>query len=295
MDMNPDQLVVLGRVSGKSIAVGIFHWLNRRILNRAEDIVVLDRFMAERIERKADVREKMTVLPPWPHESELEPIAKQDNPFVERYALHDKFVVMYSGNHSIASPLTTLVEAAIQLQDDPRLHFMFIGGGLGKREVEEAIERHHPKNMISLPYQPLSEIKYSLSAADVHVVALGNEMVGIIHPCKIYGAMSVARPILMLGPSPSHVADILDKHPIGWKIVHGDVEDAVKTLRHIARTDLEELAAMGNLAKEAIRQELSMNLLCGRFCDVVQSGLSAKNVSADPLHEPIEEPPHPTL
>ena len=38
-------------------------------------------------------------------------------------------------------------------------------------------------------------------------------MVGIIHPCKIYGAMAAARPILFLGPNPSHISDLLETSP----------------------------------------------------------------------------------
>ena len=63
---------------------------------------------------------------------------------------------------------------------------------------------------MSLPYQPIAELKYSLTAADVHVVSLGEGMVGIIHPCKVYGAMTAGRPILFLGPRPSHVSDLLE-------------------------------------------------------------------------------------
>ena len=286
MDVNPDQIVALGRASENGLAVRVFNWLNRRILKRASDIVVLDRFMAERIKRKCDVQEKMTILPPWPHEDQLELVPKNDNPFIDEHSLQDKFVIMYSGNHSIASPLTTLLEAALRLRDDRRMHFMFIGGGLGKAEVEEVIDREKPENITSLPYQPLSEIKYSLSAADLHVVALGNDMVGIIHPCKVYGAMRVARPILALGPTPSHVADLVDKYQIGWKIEHGDVDGTIETLRRIVRTETSELAAMGLVARKTIERELSKSLLCGRFCDVVLSGLPNRDLPRMPKENP---------
>ena len=51
--------------------------------------------------------------------------------------------------------------------------------------------------------------RYSLSAADAHLVSVGNESVGTIHPCKIYGAMAVARPIILLAPDPCHVSDLV--------------------------------------------------------------------------------------
>ena len=292
MDVNPDQIVALGRASAGGIAVRIFNWLNRRILKRASDIVVLDRFMAERIERKCDVKERMTILPPWPHEDQLELIPKCDNPFIDKHGLRDKFVVMYSGNHSIASPLTTLLEAALRLRDETHVHFMFIGGGLGKAEVEDVIDRENPQNVTSLPYQPLSEIKYSLSAADLHVVALGNDMVGIIHPCKVYGAMSVARPILALGPTPSHVADLVDEYQIGWKVEHGDVDGTVDILLRAVQADPGELAKMGQTARETIERQLSKSLLCEKFCDTVLSGLPNRETPAPVSHgPPVEDSP----
>ena len=270
MDLNPDQMVALGMTSEKSLPARVFNWINRRILQRASTVVALDRFMAERLERKTHVGKRMAIMPPWPHDDHLGVVAHKDNPFRVKHNLDDKFVIMYSGNHSIASPLTTILDAALQLQDEKRLVFMFVGGGIGKQEVEDVIAEHQPSNIISLPYQPLAQIKYSLSAADVHLVALGDSMVGIIHPCKVYGAMAVARPALLLGPSPSHLSDIIDQFDIGWHVSHGDVPGAVETIRSIFQLPQEELAERGMRARQAILESLSKDVLCGRFCDVVE-------------------------
>src|SRR4029079_557933 len=132
-----------------------------------------------------------------------------------------------------------------------------VGGGNGKKEVEEHIAKHSLKNVISLPYQPLSELRYSLSAADVHVVSLGSDMVGIVHPCKIYGAMSVGRPILFLGPSPSHVSDILDETGIGEKITHAYVQSAIAAIEKLRQTPQQKLAEMGNTAQRVLTSRLS--------------------------------------
>ena len=50
-----------------------------------------------------------------------------------------KFVIMYSGNHSPSNPLTTILDAVVQLKDDSNLRFLFVGGGTGKKEVEQYI------------------------------------------------------------------------------------------------------------------------------------------------------------
>jgi len=282
MDLNPDQAIELGLIKETSLPARAFNLLNRVILKRAADIVALDRFMAERLNRKRNVEGKLTILPPWPHEDHLDVLGHEGNPFRAKHNLGGKFVIMYSGNHSLASPLTTILEAALRVQDDARLVFMFIGGGLGKKEVEACIAAHRPANIISLPYQPLADLKYSLSAADVHLVAMGQAMVGCIHPCKVYGAMAVARPLIILGPRPSHATDIVEEHDLGWHVEHGDVAGAVKLLRSLPTMDAGRLGAMGGRARDVISTRLSKAALCGRFCDVLERGVTKPRADSSP-------------
>jgi len=273
MDLNPDQMVAMGKLKQTSLPVKIFDWFNRVILRRSSDIVVLDRFMLERVIKKGvAVEAKTAIMPPWPHEDELARIAHAENPFRKKQNLDGQFVIMYSGNHSPANPIKTILDAAERFQGDPSIVFMCIGGGGGKKEVEDKVAKGI-KNIRSLPYQPLNEIKYSLSAADVHIVSVGPGVVGIVHPCKVYGAMAVSRPILLLGPNPCHVSDLIDQHKIGWHIAHGDVDGAERVIKQIVATPREELDAMGRRAAEVIRTQLSKNILQTKFCDVLQKGL----------------------
>jgi glycosyltransferase involved in cell wall biosynthesis len=225
--------------------------------------------MAGRLRARGVPDAKMVVMPPWPHEDQMEPTDTKDNPFRRQHNLDGKFVVMYSGNHSPANPLRTLLDAAVRLRDDDSLRFLFVGGGLGKREVEATIRDHNLANALSLPYQPLEQLGNSLGAADVHVVSLGENMVGIIHPCKVYGAMAVGRPILFLGPRPSHVSDLLDQHRIGWHVPHGDVDAAVRTLREIRDTPPRTLQQMGRTASGVLNAQISQSILCTGFCDAL--------------------------
>ena len=65
------------------------------------------------------------------------------------------------------------------------------------------------RNIWCLPYQPLNELSASLSAADLHVVVMGDAFVGITHPCKIYNALRVSAPVLCIGPKLCHLSEIL--------------------------------------------------------------------------------------
>ena len=266
MDINPDQIVALGMAHPEAMSVRAFNWLNRKTLGTAEDVVVLDRMMADRINKKLEVREKLTILPPWPAHDPEGLLPHSANPFRKKYAAEGRRVIMYSGNHGPSSPLTTILDAAKRLKDDPRLVFMFVGGGLGKQEIDEAAGG----NIISLPYQPRSELQNSLSAADVHVVTVGDAVPGIVHPSKVYGAMAVGRPILLVGPPQNHVADILAEHDIGWHVRHGDVDAAERVLLEIAAMPVEQLEEKGRRAYDAIVAQGGRSAAVGRVADVME-------------------------
>ena len=115
--------------------------------------------------------------------------------------------------------------------------------------------------------QPLEELRYSLSAADVHVVSLGEKMVGIIHPCKVYGAMAVSRPVLFFGPRPSHISDLLDQHNFGVHVSHGNDSSAIAAISYLRQLSQAERDAMGRRAQQVLQQNLSQEMLCGQLCD----------------------------
>jgi glycosyltransferase involved in cell wall biosynthesis len=266
MDLNPDQAVSLGLANRRGISVRMFEWLNRAILKRADIVVALDRVMARRLESKRPVADKLVVVPPWPEEDEVEPVPHDDNPFRRTHDLDGKTVIMYSGTLGPSNPVDTLLAAAEHFEQDARVLFLFVGGGTGMAEVRA---RNRP-NVKCLPYEPLSRMRYSLSAGDVQVVSLGDAMTGIVHPCKGYGAMATSRPILFLGPDESHVTAMMSEAEFGWHVRHGDVAGAIRAIEEIVAADARTLQQMGEQARSLIARGRTRSISCGRVCDAIE-------------------------
>lgn len=267
MDLNPDQMIAAGRIAPTSLGARVFDAMNRFTLRAARSVIVLDGYMRDRVLAKTNVPEKIHVIPPWAPTDGIRPDPEGADAFRLAQGLAGKFVVMYSGNHALPHPLTTLLDAARLLEDEHSIAFIFIGGGAGKADVEARIKAG-ARNIVSLPYQPLDSLCASLSAADVHVVSMGNDMVGIIHPCKIYGALAVGKPILFFGPEASHAGDILERWDVGWRIDHGDAPSAAATIRRVSDADRDALAQMGNTAATAALTHFPRGSLVGAVCDV---------------------------
>jgi len=287
MDLNPDQIVALGKARPTSLLVRIFDAMQRFILRRASRVVVLDRFMAQRLRRKHDPGESLLVIPPWAHDEPDTPLDHADNAFRASIAPPDAFVVMYSGNHGYSTPVTQMLDAADILaagdDTDRRALFVFVGGGVRKGEVDERIASANPPNVRSLPYQPLERLRESLSAADVHVVTMDASVVGMVHPCKIYGAMAIARPILVVGPDECHAADILGGGAIGWHARDHSPRAIAQAVRAALWTPADELASMGREAKHLGDTRYARATSLGALCDELES-ISTPDAHRAPGH-----------
>lgn len=278
MDLNPDQAVTLGLANPRAFTVRALEWLNRAVLKRAQTVVALDQAMARRLSAKQPVESKIVIVPPWGEEDDATPVAPADNPFLAQHGLQGKRVVMYSGTLGPSNPVSTLLVAAEQFENDARLVFLFVGGGTGMEEVKA---RNRP-NVRCLPYEPLSRMRYSLSAGDVQVVSLGDEMAGIVHPCKVYGAMGISRPILFLGPPQSHVSEMMAQADFGWQVRHGDVDGAVAALRQILDLDAEALQRKGVRARDLIQGNRTRRISCGRVADAIDGNSRSAPASREP-------------
>ena len=225
MDMNPDEAIAAGWLRKDSLMAKILERMSRFSFRRANWIIALDRFMRDRIIAKGIAPEKIAVLPPWSQDHDVRFDAAGRETFRQQHGLANKYVVMYSGNHSPVHPLDTLMTAAEQLQADVSIVFCFVGGGSEFKRVQRWAEAGKRTNVLCLPYQPLVQLSASLSAADAHVVVMGNAMLGLVHPCKIYNMLAVGAPVIYIGPQPSHVTEILERpgaeHP--WcSVRHGE-------------------------------------------------------------------------
>jgi glycosyltransferase involved in cell wall biosynthesis len=233
MDLNPDEALAAGWLRPRSLITRGLDWMSCFSFNQANKIIVLDRFMRDRVLAKGIAAEKIAVMPPWSHDDEVRFDEAGRQRFRQAHGLDGKFVVMYSGNHSPCHPLDTLLEAARRMAPDREVAFCFIGGGSEWRKIRANLDSSSTPGILCLPYQPLDSLAGVLSAADLHVVVMGNSFVGIVHPCKIYNVLSVSAPVLCIGPQPSHLSEILATFNGQYRYAlaaHGDVKGVMQKI-----------------------------------------------------------------
>lgn len=289
LDLNPDQAIAAGWLKESSGLTRVFCWMLKYTLRQSSRVIVLDRFMRAKVLRRGARPDSVEIIPPWSHDIAIRFDQEQRNAFRALHGLSDKFVLMYSGNHSPCHPLRPLLEAARSLASRPEIVFCFIGGGSEHPKVKAFAEEHGLSNIKCLPYQPIEEISGSLAAADLQVVIHGEPFVGIIHPCKIYNVLALGLPVLYIGPSEGHIPDMVP--PDAQWFHRADPEHPEEIVNHILSRskqpffrDPEELRVSERFAAEGLVNQLAAHI--GGLEESPLTGAEHPSVRTAPLPPP---------
>ncbi len=225
--------------------------------------------MATRLRDQYQLGEKLTVSRPWAHTEVLYPLAHEENSERARRDWEGKRVLLYSGNLGFHTPIDALLEAVLQRRDDPNLILAIAGAGVGIERVQEFAHEHDLDNIEFYPFEPFDRMRYALSAADAHVVSMGSNVSGMIHPNKLYAAMALSRPVFMLSPKPCYADEIIEPNQIGWHHTHDDKQGILDSLDQFLTIPQDQLSSMGKRGYELIRTQYSKEVLVGRACDAL--------------------------
>lgn len=244
-DLYPDVLPALGM----KISDRMMYYLKarvRRAMKNADRVVVVGRCMARHLIRTGLEARKITVIPNWPDYELLAPDPRTRRPMSSRVAFRaandgrpvsdiakpfealfqdkePKFRVLYSGTLGRAHPIQPILEAAqILSKDHPEIEFVFVGDGPNFERLGQERARRGLDNMRLMPYQPANRLRELMESGDVHLITMREDAAGFIVPCKLYSAIAVARPCILIGPHVSEVARVIDDFQAGTVVPQGD-------------------------------------------------------------------------
>jgi hypothetical protein len=266
LDLNPDEAIAAGWLRGGSRMASLLELVSRWMLRGADTVIALDRFMQARLVSKGLEPSRVHVSPPWAHGPEIRFDSVGRERFRLQHGLGEKFVVMYSGNHSPCHPLDTVLRAAEALADNPGVAFCFVGGGSEFRRIQSEVKlppgnpARGKGNIVCLPYQSRRELSASLSAADLHLVVMGQDFVGIVHPCKIYNVLAVGSPLVYIGPSPSHATEMLEQagRGLSGSIAHGDVAGLLDQIERFKAAPVRSVDSARWVQKTSVQSMLGL-------------------------------------
>src|SRR5207244_1984032 len=138
-DVFPEIAVEVRRLENP-IVVGALRAVIKFYLKRTDYLVAIGDTMRQRLIAKGAAPDTIRVIPNWVDTTKLVP-QPRDNEWAREHGVHNRFVVMHSGNVGHAQNLDVLIRAATFLRDLDRLTILIVGEGARLVELQRFAER----------------------------------------------------------------------------------------------------------------------------------------------------------
>jgi glycosyltransferase involved in cell wall biosynthesis len=259
MDVYPDVAVDLDHFkAGGALdrVVGILADFSRR---HADGIIALGDCMKNRLILRGINRDTIHVAENWADGASIKPVIR---------TLEPQLRVLYSGNLGLAHDVATISGAMLNLKDDTRFRFVFVGGGGNSGKMAEFCSRNNLHGVSFQPYVQRSDLGNSLSLGDIGLVTQRESCCGSVVPSKVYGLLAAGRPILFIGPAAATPARIIEKFSCGWAVRCGDVDSLTGLLQRLAENPRQVFIA-GQLARKAFLNHYDRPLGVARISKII--------------------------
>ena len=194
-DLWPASAIELGVLRNR-VLIWLAEWLERSTYKRAGLIWALSKGIRDGIIQCGIPQERVFLLTNGADLSKFCPLPQMQAR--AELGWDERFTVLYAGTFGLSHRLTTVLEAARQMQDRADIHFIFVGDGSEREELMAKAQRWELKNVTFEEAQPHDRMPLVLAGADVCVVPMRNLPLfeGRL-PLKMFEVMACARPILL--------------------------------------------------------------------------------------------------
>lgn len=216
-DVWPDNAVQSHLISEKSILYKYFELWQKSVYKNADRIICISDDMKKFISSKNVDEKKIDVIYNWGYSDDVIDIPWEENEFVKKYKLDkEKFYAIYAGNIGKMQNVGIIVETAKKLQNRRDIHFLIVGDGVKKKEIEKMAEKQ--KNITLLPMQPSELALHIYSAAGVNLIPLVSGGTKTALPSKTGVVLSCGRPAIFTFGEESNFSSLLAKYNAGKSV-----------------------------------------------------------------------------
>lgn len=269
-DIFPDSLAGNGLAKKRGLIWKIGRVIENFTYKHADKIIVISEDFKKNIIAKKVPEEKIVVVYNWVDQNAVVDVPREKNKLFDKYRLdRSKFYVTYCGNIGLSQNMDMLIEVAEALEMNTQIHFVLVGNGAYKEELEKNIRRRNISNVTLLPFQPYEDISHVFSLGDVGIIiskpGVGENSV----PSKTWSIMSASRPVLA-NFDENEIKTILSMNECGVFTKAGDKQaftDAILELYH----NREMCRKYGENGRKFVMENLTREIGTQKYVDVIRS------------------------
>lgn len=185
--------------------------INRTLLREADAVVAIGQKMAAHIRSIVDSPQHLEVIPNWADGRKILPVGCSAQTLAATLKLKNVYTVIYAGNMGLAQEIDALIQLLRALRDRQDIQFLFMGGGVRRRDLEAAVIRYQIENAKFINYQERASLAAYLSLADIGIVTLSPALEGLAIPTRTYSYWAAGLPILAISGQSSELKDYAEQ------------------------------------------------------------------------------------
>jgi colanic acid biosynthesis glycosyl transferase WcaI len=235
-DLYPDVLVTAGLLKPSSFLAKAIRGANALMYRALNAVIIIGRDTEALLLRyKGVTPNKIRFIPNWATLAPgVRPI-QADNPYRRLQAA--RFLVGLSGNLGFTHDPDVVFEAARLLRDDPDIHFLLSGWGIGFGRLKHKQSDEKLPNVTLVERVPEEDLEQFLAAADIWLIPYRKDLAGISVPSRFYNLLAIGRPVLLLSELNAEAALTVSEHGLGWVVEPGNPEELARTIRLASRSE----------------------------------------------------------
>lgn len=194
-DLWPESAVQLGVLRNR-LLIRLAEWLEWSTYRRASLIWALSAGIRDQIVARGIPAERVFLLTNGVDLSLFVPMEQSR----ARTALgwDQRFTILYAGTYGLSHGLSTVLEAAARLQDRPDMHFIFLGDGVEKTELQVRVQKNALANVTFAQACPHDAMPQVLAGADICLVPMRKlPLFAGRLPLKMFEIMASARAFIL--------------------------------------------------------------------------------------------------
>lgn len=199
-DLWPESIVAVGVMPNRP-SIKLLRKIEAWMYRQADIIVIVSEAFRPAIAGKIDNPKKIKVVVNGVNTSLFNKnIMAPTHPEISEQLLNS-FVIGYAGTHGRAHGLTTVLEAARELQSHTDIHFMLVGAGEKRQEIACWAEKNQLSNVTLVTHQSRQSMPGLIALCDIALVPLRDlPLFKTVIPSKIFEYMAMGVPIIISVP-----------------------------------------------------------------------------------------------
>ena len=271
-DMWPSTLTEVGGMSKHNPFVMVMQIGENSAYRHSDKVVSLPPFAEKYMQRQELKKGKFVhinngvVIEDWMHPQAL---PEEHEQTLKQLKNDGKFVVGYFGGHALSNALEDLLSAAKAMRSNAKIHFVLVGDGAEKKNLQAFAAEQKLENVTFLP--PVSKYAIPTLAQNFDCCYIGVKDSPLyrfgIAMNKIFDSMMAGKPMVYAVNAPNNYAE---KYHCGVTVKPGDIKSIAAGIKQLADMPQEERERLGQNGRKAVLENFEYSVLAKKFLEALK-------------------------